>query len=81
MTAVSAETGERIGRVKGVNVDRLLLRVTGLWISGRLGKASFYPSESILLLGERAVMILETDAKKSRDTSLRSARRSIVPER
>lgn len=64
MTAVSAETGEKIGRVKGVNVDRLLLRVTGLWISGRLGKASFYPGESILLLGERAVMISGDRCKK-----------------
>lgn len=57
MPIVCAETGKRLGRVKSVNVDRKLLCVTGLWVSGRFLKQSFYPRESILLLGKTAVLV------------------------
>lgn len=75
MPVVCAKTGKRIGRVKSVNADKALLCVSGLWVSGRLGKASFYPKESILMIGNTAVMISGDKAgEETGETfSLRSA--------
>ena len=63
MPVVCAETGKKIGRVKAVHADKGLHCITGLWISGRLGKAAFYPKSSVLMLGKTAVMISGEKAK------------------
>ena len=64
MPAVCAETGKKIGRVKSVNVDKRLLFVTGLWVSGKLGKNVFYPKGSIQLLGKTAVLLSGENEKE-----------------
>ncbi len=57
MPVVCEVTGKKVGRVKSVFVDKQLLNLTGLSVSAGFGKSTFYPGESISLLGMRAVMI------------------------
>lgn len=64
MPAVCVKTGRRLGRVTAVSTDKALLKVTGIWVTGRLGRAAFYPGRSISVIGERAVMIC---GEKSRE--------------
>ncbi len=75
MPVVCVKTGRKIGRVKGVFVDKALFCITGLAVLNGFGRSSFYPKGSISLLGKRAVMISsEKSAKEEGETfSLRRA--------
>lgn len=64
MPAVSVNTGKKLGRVMYACADKALTGLTGIWVSGRLGKASFYPAGSVSLLGDRAVMVKGDKSKK-----------------
>ena len=78
MPCVSVLTGKRLGRVLSANTDRELTKITGIWVSGRLGRASFYPASSLSMIGDRAVMVKGEKAQKPTGEKL-TLRRVINP--
>ena len=74
MPVVFTETGARVGRVTRVYVDEALTRITGIWVSGRLGRLFFCPESAIEMIGEVSVLVRSHDKCPSSGVPFRMRR-------